>query len=148
MQALREASMEDIAETPGIGPVIAESVRQYFRDPRNLYLLARLEEAGVTMAAPARADTGAAGAREGGGRGGAQGPLSGKTLVLTGTLPTLSRQQATDLIEAAGGRVTGSVSTKTDYVVVGEEAGSKLTRARELGISLLDEEGLRTLLRG
>lgn len=148
MQALREASMEEIAETPGIGPVIAESVRQYFRDPRNLDLLARLEEAGVSMAAPARADTGVAGPREEGTRGGAQGPLSGKTLVLTGTLPTLSRQQATDLIEAAGGRVTGSVSAKTDYVVVGEEAGSKLTRARELGISLLDEEGLRTLLRG
>jgi len=142
--ALREASVAEIAETPGIGPVIAESVWQYFRDPRNQDLLARLEEAGVTMAAPTEGEAG--GARRGDGEGGAGGPLSGKTLVLTGTLPTLSRDQATALIVAAGGRVTGSVSAKTDYVVVGEEAGSKLTKARELGITLLDEEGLRALL--
>lgn len=147
MGALREAPVEEIAGTPGIGPVIAESVWEYFRDPRNLDLLARLEEAGVTMAA----STGAV--AEGGAESRAGGevaatPLSGKTLVLTGTLPTLSRQQATDLIVAAGGRVTGSVSARTDYVVVGEDAGSKLTRARELGITLLDEEGLRALLAG
>ena len=74
------------------------------------------------------------------------GPLSGKTFVLTGTLPNLARQEATDLIVAAGGRVTGSVSAKTDYVVVGDEAGSKLDKARELGIALLDEQGLRELL--
>jgi DNA ligase (NAD+) len=145
LAALQEASAEEIAETPGIGPVIAESVREYFRDPRNLDLIARLEEAGVTMAAPA-AGAGSAGAGAGSGAIGAPGPLTGKTLVLTGTLPSLSRQEATDLIVAAGGRVTGSVSAKTDYVVVGEEAGSKLAKARELGIVLLDEEGLRELL--
>jgi DNA ligase (NAD+) len=138
MAALRDASVEEISETPGIGPVIAESVWQYFRDPRSLDLLARLQEAGITMEALS------AGA---GGRGaGTSGPLAGKTIVLTGTLPTLSRQEATDRIVAAGGRVTGSVSAKTDYVVVGEEAGSKLAKAREMDIALLDEEGLLGLL--
>ena len=160
IEALREASVEEISETPGLGPVIAESVWSYFREPRNLDLLARLEAAGVTMEAPAGGigagpgGAGGAGAASGAGPGGgswgpgASGPLSGKTLVLTGTLPTLSRQEASDLIEAAGGRVTGSVSSKTDYVVVGEEAGSKLARARELGITLLDEGSLRSLLEG
>jgi DNA ligase (NAD+) len=155
--ALREASVEEIGETPGIGPVIAESVWEYFHEPRNLELLARLVKAGVTMEAPVAASGGAdvAGAGGAGAVGGAgglgaavAGLLAGKTLVLTGTLPELSRQEATDLIVAAGGRVTGSVSAKTDYVVVGEDAGSKLTRAQELGITLLDEEGLRRLLEG
>ncbi len=138
--ALREASQEDIGETPGIGPVIAESVVDFFRDPRNADLADRLAEAGVTMEMP-----------EGGGAGGAgepAGPLAGKTLVLTGTLPTLSRQQATDLIVAAGGKVSGSVSAKTDYVVVGEEAGSKLDKARKLGVRLLDEDELLAVLEG
>ena len=141
MAALREAPKEAISETPGIGPVIAESVWTFFRDPRNADLIDRLAAAGVTMELPAseQADGG-----EGAGR--AAGPLAGKTLVLTGALPTLSRQEATDLIVAAGGRVTGSVSAKTDYVVVGEEAGSKLDKARELGAELLDEAGLRSLL--
>ncbi len=163
MQALREATVEQIGETPGIGPVIAESVWQYFHDPQNLRLLARLEEAGVTMTAPMvvpaqvgsgrsalEADASFEGIPAAGGVGfgyGNQGgSLSGKTFVLTGTLPSLSRQEAADLIVAAGGRVTGSVSSKTDYVVVGEDAGSKLTKARQLGITLLDEEGLRSLL--
>jgi DNA ligase (NAD+) len=142
MAALREASVEEIGGTPGIGPIIAESVRDYFREPRNLDLLARLEQAGLTMEAP--------GGAAGGGAGGAGegGPLSGKAFVLTGTLPTWSREEATERIVAAGGRVAGSVSAKTDYVVVGEEAGSKLTKARELGITLLDEKGLRELLAG
>jgi len=148
MQALREASVEEIADTPGIGPIIAESVWQYFRDPRNLDLLVRLEKAELTMTAPTGTGARARGTGDAGGGVPGGGPLSGKTLVLTGALPTLSRQQATDLVVAAGGRVTGSVSAKTDYVVVGEDAGSKLTKARELGIALLDEEGLRTLLAG
>ncbi len=143
MEALRAASAEEIAETPGVGPIIADSVWRYFRDPRNLDVLRRLQEAGVTMAVPAGGGPeGARDAKEDS----VSGPLSGKTLVLTGTLPTLSREQATEAILTAGGRVTGSVSTKTDYVVVGKEAGSKLARARELGITLLDEEGLRALL--
>jgi DNA ligase (NAD+) len=135
---LREASTEEIADTPGIGPIIADSIREFFGDPRNLDLIARLEEAGVTMAAPVGA--------EGAGAGATVGPLTGKAFVLTGTLPSLSREEATELIVAAGGRVSGSVSAKTDYVVVGEAPGSKLDRARELGIAVLDEKGLKTLL--
>jgi DNA ligase (NAD+) len=142
MEALRQASKEEIGETPGIGPVIADSVWSFFRDPGNADLVDRLAAAGLTMELP---ETAAGAAGEGEGAGLAAGPLAGKTLVLTGTLPTLSRQEATDLIVAAGGRVTGSVSAKTDYVVVGEEAGSKLAKAQELGIDLLDEAGLRAL---
>jgi DNA ligase (NAD+) len=92
-----------------------------------------LQKAGVQTTAPRRA------ARAG-------GTLSGKTLVLTGTLANLTRDQATDLIAAAGGKVTGSVSKKTDYVVAGDEAGSKLAKAAQLGITVLDEAGLRRLL--
>jgi DNA ligase (NAD+) len=143
MAALREAPKEAISETPGIGPVIAESVWTFFRDPRNADLVDRLAAAGVTMVLPASEEMG-----EGEGAGRAAGPLAGKTLVLTGALPTLSRQQTTDLIVAAGGRVTGSVSAKTDYVVVGEEPGSKLAKARDLGVELLDEAGLLSLLDG
>ncbi len=156
MAALREASVEEIGETPGIGPIIAESVWQYFRDPRNLDLIARLEAAGVTMAAERTGGIGSAGSAgaDAGGpgfEGGTDGvltagPLTGKTLVLTGTLPNLTREQATGLIEAAGGRVTGSVSSKTDYVVVGENPGSKAAKAEELGVVRLDEEGLRVLV--
>ena len=149
--ALKEASAEEISQVPGIGPVIAQSVYEFFRDPRNLDLLARLEKAGViTEARPgeraaARLEVGGAGGLAEAGPSG-QGPLAGKTFVLTGTLPHLTREQATELIEAAGGRVTGSVSSKTDYVVVGESPGSKLAKAEQLGISLLDEEGLLGLL--
>jgi len=75
-----------------------------------------------------------------------QGPLAGKTLVLTGTLPDLTREQATEMIMAAGGKVTGSVSKKTDYLVAGESAGSKLAKAEQLGVTVLDENGLRELL--
>ena len=140
MAALREAPQEAISETPGIGPVIAESVWTFFRDPRNTSLVDRLSAAGVTMESPLTE------AGEGVGR--AAGPLAGKTLVLTGTLPALSRQQATDLIAAAGGKITGSVSAKTDYVVVGDDAGSKLDKARQLGVKLLDEAGLLALVEG
>ncbi len=138
LETLQKASVEEISQTPGIGPVIAQSVYDYFRDQRNLDLLARLREAGVDLEGPKEEEEAAAGA--------GTRPLAGKTFVLTGTLPTLTRQEATDLITAAGGRVTGSVSAKTDYVVVGEEPGSKLTRAEELGIPLLNEARLRELL--
>ncbi len=136
IEALRAASAEEIGVTPGIGPVIAGSVWEFFRDPRNLDVVRRLEQVGVTMVGPAPGEGPAT----------EEGPLSGKTFVLTGTLPNLARQEATDLIVATGGRVTGSVSAKTDYVVVGDEPGSKLDKARELGITTLDEQGLRALL--
>ena len=96
-------------------------------------MVERLRDAGVDMTAPKRERA-------------AGGKLAGKTFVLTGTLPDLTRDAATELIVAAGGKVTGSVSKKTDYVVAGDEAGSKLTKAEQLGIPVLDEEGLRALL--
>ena len=138
MAALRDASAEEMSETPGIGPVIAESVWGFFRDPRNADLVDRLAAAGVTMELPE--------AERGEGAGEPAGPLAGKSLVVTGTLPSLSRRQATDLIVAAGGKVSGAVSAKTDYVVVGEEAGSKLDKARQLGVPVLEEAGLLALL--
>jgi DNA ligase (NAD+) len=158
MAELRAASVDELAETPGIGPVIAESVWRYFRDSRNTDLIARLEAAGVNMAGSragaegrsagegTRAAAAGAGGAGLGGDGTALGPAAGKIFVLTGALPSLSRQQAGDLIAAAGGRVSSSVSAKTDYLVVGEEPGSKLAKARELGTALLDERGLIDLL--
>lgn len=133
---LRAAEAEDIAAVEGVGPVIAESVAGFFRDPRNADLVDRLAAAGVRMEAERRAAPSPA------------GPLAGKTFVLTGTLPTLSRDEATRLIEGAGGRVVGSVSAKTDYVVVGASPGSKLAKAEKLGVALVDEAGLRRLLGG
>jgi DNA ligase (NAD+) len=97
-------------------------------------MIERLRSAGVEMTAPKRAKA-------------ANGKLSGKTFVLTGTLPNLTRDEASELIVAAGGKVTGSVSKKTDYVVAGSEAGSKLTKAEQLGITIVDEDGLRDLLK-
>ncbi len=133
---------EAITAVFGIGGEIAESLRQWFATPANGALLAELQTLGMSMAA-AEGEQGVGGA--GGGPGGA-GHLSGQTFVLTGTLPSLSRSQAQALIEAAGGRVSGSVSKKTSYVVAGAEAGSKLAKAEDLGVAVLDEAGLRALL--
>ena len=128
MAALRGASEAEINAVPGIGPTIAAAVRGFFVEERNLDLLRRLEEAGVNFSEPRATAAG--------------GPLEGRTYVLTGALPTLSRTQATDLIEQAGGRVAGSVSKKTDAVVAGEDAGSKLEKARALGVEVIDEAEL------
>ena len=130
MDALLAASAEEIEETPGIGPVNAQMVHQTLAEERTRELIERLRGHGLKMEA------------EGPAPGEADGPLAGKTLVLTGTLPTLSREQATERIEQAGGKVTGSVSKKTDYVVAGEDPGSKMTKAEELGTEILDEDGL------
>jgi DNA ligase (NAD+) len=107
-------------------------VREWCEQPAHRALVTDLLAAGLAPRAPVAVT----------------GSLAGKTFVLTGTLPTLAREEAAALIEAAGGRVSGSVSRKTHYVVAGEEAGSKLTKARDLGVPVLDEAGLRALLSG
>jgi DNA ligase (NAD+) len=130
-----EASVEQLLEVDDVGPVVAQSIRTFFDQPHNREVVEQLRASGVqwTEGAGAADDT-------------VPRPLTGKTLVLTGTLPTLSRDGAKELIEAAGGKVSASVSKKTDYVVAGSEAGSKLDKARELGVAVLDEDGLRALL--
>jgi DNA ligase (NAD+) len=135
LDAIMNASVEQLLEVNDVGPVVAQSIRTFFDQPHNREVVEQLRAAGVTWPEHdgAQRDTGPK-------------PLAGKTLVLTGTLPTLTRDEAKELIEAAGGKVSGSVSKKTDYVVAGEEAGSKLDKARELGVAVLDEAGLRELL--
>ncbi len=128
MERLRRASRDEIAEVPGIGPTIADAVAGFFHDPANVALLRRLERAGLSMHEPGTTSRG--------------GSLSGMTFVLTGTLPTLSRSQATALIEGAGGKVVGSVSKKTDCLVAGDSPGSKLEKAKALGIDVIDEAAL------
>jgi DNA ligase (NAD+) len=128
MDDLAAASEETINEVPGIGAAIAEAVSAFFREPKNQDLIARLKAAGLNFLEPTA--------------GAVDGVLSGKTYVLTGTLPTLSRTDATSLIEAAGGRVAGSVSKKTDALVAGEEAGGKLDKAKSLGVEVIDEAEL------
>ncbi len=128
MKTLMAATEEAINAVNGIGPAIAEAVASFFAEQRNRTLIGRLEEYGLTLVEPRATD--------------ADGPLAGKSYVLTGTLPTLSRGQATELIESAGGRVAGSVSKKTDAVVAGEEAGGKLDKARALGVEIIDESEL------
>jgi len=134
---------ELITAIHGIGGEIAESLQQWFSTPANQQLLEHLEAVGLALAwsEAERQSAQAAGNGEG-------GSLAGQTFVLTGTLPNLSRSQAQALIEAAGGKVSGSVSKKTSYVVAGAEAGSKLTKAESLGVSVLDEAGLLELLEG
>jgi DNA ligase (NAD+) len=129
----------------GIGEQIAQSLQQWFATPANQRLLEQLEELGFSLALSAAEREAAAGADGPGGDGAL--PLQNQTFVLTGTLPTLSRSQAQALIEAAGGKVSGSVSKKTSYVVAGEEAGSKLSKAESLGVAVLDEAALLALLR-
>ena len=134
IDALIAADAEAITEVEGIGPVLAESLREELADDAVLELIARLRERGLRFevtAAERRAES---------------GPLDGKTFVLTGTLPELSRDEATRLIRAAGGKVTGSVSKKTDYLVAGDSPGTKLAKAEEVGTEIIDEGGLRDIL--
>jgi DNA ligase (NAD+) len=134
--SLRDTDAVDLENIPGVGPVVAESVVDFFAETHNREEIARLIDAGVRW----EEHEGAASAPP--------GPLAGKLFVLTGILPGLKREDAKERIETAGGKVSGSVSKKTNYVVAGEEAGSKLDRARELGIAILDETELLQLLRG
>lgn len=125
IDALAEADMESIQQVRDIGSIGSQAIYEYFRDDVNLDILRRLKEYGVNMELQ---DTGIV-----------DDVLAGKTVVVTGTLPTLSRNDAKNLIEAHGGKAAGSVSKKTDYVLAGEAAGSKLTKAQELGITIIDE---------
>lgn len=134
LDRLMDASVEQLLEAPDVGPVVAQSIRTFFEQPHNREVVEQLRAAGVHWAEhDGEADT-------------TPKPLAGKTFVLTGTLPTLEREQAKALIEAAGGKVSGSVSKKTHWVVAGEAAGSKLDKARELGVAVIDEAALRELL--
>jgi DNA ligase (NAD+) len=131
---LMDATEPQLLEVADVGPVVARSIHTFFAQPHHREIVQQLQACGVSW----DEHEGAAQA--------AAGPLTGKTLVLTGTLPTLSRDEAKALIEAAGGKVAGSVSRKTDAVVAGEEAGSKLEKALALGVTVLDESGLRAWL--
>jgi DNA ligase (NAD+) len=128
LDAIMAATAEEILSVRGIGATIANGVVAYFSDPGAKKLVQKLRSAGVNFTEPRAVVAG--------------GPLSGMTVVLTGTLPTLTRAKATALIEAAGGRLTGSVSKSTSFVVAGEEAGSKLEKAKSLGVEIIDEAGL------
>ena len=134
---LRDASVDELTAVYGIGRVVAEGIERFFADEHTRDTLHRLLDAGVTAEAPAP------GASEP-----VEGPLSGKTLVVTGTLPGMSRSEAEEAIRAAGGHPAGSVSAKTDYLVAGEKAGSKLAKAERVGVAVVDEDGLRRLLAG
>ena len=135
LNAIMDASPEELLQVSDIGPIVAESLHTFFAQAHNREVIKDLRDCGVcwTEGEPAPV---------------VSKPLAGKTFVITGTLPSLSRDEARDLIEAAGGKVAGSVSKKTSFVVAGSEAGSKLERAVELGLAVLNEQDLRGLLDG
>jgi DNA ligase (NAD+) len=133
LEALMAANEAGLQEAPDVGPVVAASIAHFFREPHNVDVIKQMQDAGVHWADTAPVQAAAL-------------PLAGKTFVLTGTLPGMTRVEARERIEAAGGKVSGSVSKKTHYVVAGDEAGSKLDKARELGVPVLDERGLLELL--
>jgi DNA ligase (NAD+) len=135
LDAIMDASEEALLTVNDVGPIVATSLRTFFAQTHNREVVEQLRACGVTW------EEGAAAAQT-------PKPLAGKTFVLTGTFPTLSRDQAKDLLEAAGAKVAGSVSKKTSYVVAGTEAGSKLDKAQELGVSVLDEAGMLEMLAG
>ncbi|MGB0257916.1 MAG: NAD-dependent DNA ligase LigA, partial [Coraliomargarita sp.] len=132
MQELQSATEEQLEAIDGIGSIMAQSIHAWFADSENSELIERLANYGLNLQSE-RSET-------------TDGPLSGKTVVLTGTLPTLTRSEATQLIEAAGGRTSSSVSKKTDYLLTGEAAGSKYAKAEKLGIPILDEDAFKALL--
>jgi DNA ligase (NAD+) len=136
IDAIRRADPEQIAEVEGIGPIMAEVIHEALAEERTWDLIEKLRAKGLHLE------------HESHERPVEGGPLEGKTVVLTGTLPTLTRDEAAALIKRAGGKVTGSVSKKTDYVVAGENPGSKLAKAEEVGTEVLDEDGLRKLVSG
>ena len=132
MDELATASTEQLQDAEEVGPKVAHSIRQFFAEEQNRDLIERLRGAGVQFTAPRQRKK--------------EGPLTGKTFVITGSLPTLKRDDAKLRIESAGGKVAGSVSSKTTYLIAGEDAGSKLDKARDLGVTVLDEAGLLGML--
>ncbi|WP_449191582.1 NAD-dependent DNA ligase LigA [Thauera sp.] len=133
LDALMEADVDALQQVADVGPIVARSIAEFFAEPHNREVIEQLRAAGVNWTEGAPAE-------------GAVGALVGKTFVLTGTLPSMTRDEAKAQIEARGGKVAGSVSKKTHYLVAGAEAGSKLTKALELGVTVVDEQALRTLL--
>ena len=134
LDRIMDARVEQLLEVPDVGGVVAQSIRTFFDQPHNREVVEQLRAAGVGWDEHAGRDDDA------------PKPLSGKVFVLTGTLPTLSRDEAKERIEAAGGKVTGSVSKKTHFVVAGSEAGSKLDKATELDVPVIDEAALLAML--
>jgi DNA ligase (NAD+) len=135
LEALRAADVEALQQTPDVGPIVAAQIAAFFANARNVRVIEALLAAGVhwpEVPRPAASEQ----------------PLAGQTIVLTGTLAGMTRDAASDRLEALGAKVSGSVSKKTSYVVAGTEAGSKLARARELSVTVLDEAGLQVLLSG
>jgi DNA ligase (NAD+) len=132
IDAIAEADEQQLQRAEEVGPKVSQSIREFFHEKRNRELVERLRMAGLTFEQEIKVR--------------ASGALDGKTFVLTGTLPNLSREEAKERIEAAGGKVAGSVSKKTDYVVAGEEAGSKLDKANSLGIPVIGEPELLGML--
>jgi DNA ligase (NAD+) len=133
MDAIANASIDDVLAMHGMGETLAESLVSWFSDKKAQKLIGRLRDRGLTFDEP-QTQTGSA--------------LKGAAVVITGTLPTLSREQASALVESNGGRVSSSVSKKTSFVVAGEEAGSKLEKARQLGVEVIDEAELLRRVRG
>ena len=149
LDAVRKAKREELEAVEGVGDIVAESIEAFFRNPDNIAMLDDLLDCGVRPAAPA--GTTGISLRLKGTTGilpVAASPLAGKTFVLTGSLSSMSRSEATRRIEAAGGKTSSSVSKKTDYVVVGAEPGSKLDKARRLGVKTLTEQEFLALLEG
>ncbi len=133
IDALMKASEEELQQVNEIGPRVSAAIREFFDEPKNVALVKRLAEAGLTFTGEKK-ERGTA--------------LAGKTFVLTGTLERHTRDEAKKLIEDAGGKVAGSVSKKTDYVVAGAEAGSKLDKAKELGVAVIEEDEMEKLVKG
>jgi DNA ligase (NAD+) len=135
LDALLAATPEELAAAEGVGPVVAESIAEYLSSPDNRETLERLREAGVTVAGEAPAPVG-------------EGPLVGRTVVITGGLEAYSREEAKRAVAAAGGKATESVSRKTSFLVAGREPGTKLGKAESLGVPVLDESGFLAVLSG
>jgi len=131
MHALMDAGLEDLLTVKDVGPVVADSIVSFMAEAHNREVIEQLLASGMQLSVEKKVISAA---------------VAGKTFVLTGTFPTLSRDQAKDLLERAGAKVAGSVSKKTDYVVAGADAGSKLTKAEELGIAVIDEQAMLDLL--